>query len=605
MRTSFLIIAAGAVLAMPLGAQRGGRGNPPQTPPAVARQTPDGIVLDFQDADIAVVLRAIAEAGNVAISLNNLPSVRTSLRVQQEMTRDAAIQMLKAVAEANGITVTETPVVLTFVGPPRQAAPANQNLSPAQQLQLAMQQRVLVLNIVRLKHATATTVAPMLMSLLTGTTTGTNVGRGAVLPGAGGIQAIQQGGGAANNAGGGRGGRGGGAAGGGAAGGGAAGGAAGGGAVAGGRGGGAVDITQFLGGRGGAQAAAALQALGIGQVQNLAFSDMRITADEATNSLVIRSTAEDFQAVQQLVQGIDVRPLQVLIEVTIAQLERSSDLNVGVSGSARKTTGTGAAARVDTQAFLPSQASARDFIAMITGTKGAVDYNVALNALQTLGNVRVLALPVIFAQNNRQAILNVGSQVPFVQVSQTVPNDPTGRVQTVQYINVGKQLTITPTINTDGYVNMSVTQTNDDVTNTLLFDAPIINSRQAQTQIFVRDGQTVVIGGMTDNTKDRHRSGIPFLSRLPLIGWAFGNTTQSDKVSEMYLFLTPHIVSSDQDIDRLRESVRSGSDMLQNVPIQGRVNPGGDTLQIGLPARPRTGRDTVIRRPPPDTIPHR
>ena len=75
---------------------------------------------------------------------------------------------------------------------------------------------------------------------------------------------------------------------------------------------------------------------------------------------------------------------------------------------------------------------------------------------------------------------------------------------------MGKQLTITPTINTDGYVNMEVTQTNDDVTNNLLFDAPIINQRQAQTSVFVRDGQTTVIGGLSDNTTDESTSAFRF-----------------------------------------------------------------------------------------------
>ena len=130
----------------------------------------------------------------------------------------------------------------------------------------------------------------------------------------------------------------------------------------------------------------------------------------------------------------------------------------------------------------------------------------------------MLSLPVIIAQNNRQAVLNVGSSRPFVQVSQTVVNDPTGRVQTVQYIDVGTMLTITPTINPDGYVNLQVSQTDNSATNEVQFDAPIINKREATTQIFIRDGQTTVIGGLADDTHNRDVAGIPFLSRIPLIG---------------------------------------------------------------------------------------
>ena len=329
------------------------------------------------------------------------------------------------------------------------------------------------------------------------------------------------------------------------------------------------------------------------------------------------ATAEDFQAVQLIVQSVDLRPLQVLIEVTIAQVERSSDLNLGLSGVSTKsgtktaTTGTSTTAasgvttktststttgKVDTTGILPSAASARDFIAQLIGGTGSVNYAVAINALQSRGDVRVLSLPLIIAQNNKQAILNVGARVPFVQVSQTVVNDPTGRVQTVQYQDVGTTLTITPTINTDGYVNLAVIQTSDNLTNNVQFDAQIINTRQAQTQVFVRDGQTTVVGGLTDNTTSNSRSGIPILSRIPFIGGLlFGNSQRSKTTSELFLFLTPHIVSSDADIDRLREAVRGGSDVLKDVPLQ-HINPGGDTIRIGLP------RDSVAkRRPPPDS----
>jgi general secretion pathway protein D len=175
-----------------------------------------------------------------------------------------------------------------------------------------------------------------------------------------------------------------------------------------------------------------------------------------------------------------------------------------------------------------------------------------------------------------------------LQVSQQGGFDPLARVQTVQYLPEGKQLTILPTINADGYVNMEVVQTNDDVTNNILFDAPIINQRQAQTSVFVRNGQTTVIGGLTDNSTEESSAGVPFLSRLPLIGWLFGNTRQSTRTTELFLFLTPHIVSSDEDVDRLRESVRNANPSLREVPVEGRMRPGTDSLRPRVPVPPDT-----------------
>jgi general secretion pathway protein D len=349
-------------------------------------------------------------------------------------------------------------------------------------------------------------------------------------------------------------------------------------------------------GRGAANAAVAVQLSGALSSQ---AGDIRIVADEGSNSLLIRATDADWALVQQIIQGVDLRPLQVLIEVTIAEVQRTRDLDVGVSGSVKRVTGSG---KDDVSVNAPSQASARDFVLALTGGHGTVNYNVALAALQERGDVRVLSLPVIIAQNNRQATLNVGSSRPFVQVSQTVPNDPTGRVQTVQYIDVGTVLTITPTINPDGYVNLQVTQTDNSATNEVQFDAPVINKREATTQIFIRDGQTTVIGGLADNTHSSDVSGIPILSRIPLIGpLLFGSVTRNEDANELFLFLTPHIISSDEDIDKLREGVRNGSEMLKQVNVGPRIVPPADTLPV--PTRPDTTRPPTVKKPAkPDSL---
>lgn len=512
----------------------------------MVRRAPDGMVLDFVEQDVAVVLRAIAEAGGLSITLSNIPSERVTLRLQTPLTREAALDALRAVADGHGLTMQEGPAVVRLVGPARVVPGA----PPAE--------RVLNLYTLRLRHTAAAAIAPLLMNVLTGTG---SIGAGERTPTSpiGRIQGVQRGpGGIAPAA--------------------------------------PADATT-LGGRSGASGVAnptvpmvLRDATGAVIGQQLAggigsgsFSDIRIVADDATNSLVVRATADDFRSVQQLVATLDLRPLQVLIEVTIAQVERSGDLSLGVSGVATRNRGATAG---DTVGRLPGAGTPRDFVAMITGGRGTVNFDLAINALQTRGNVRLLALPVLIAQNNREAVLNVGSSVPFVQVSQTGGFDPLARVQTVQYLPVGKQLTITPTINADGYVNMEVVQTNDDVTNNLLFDAPIINQRQAQTSVFVRDGQTTVIGGLSDNTEDVSTSGIPVLSRLPFIGSLFGNTRRSTRTTELFLFLTPHIVSSDEDIDRLREQVRQGTPLLRNVPVEGRLRVRPDSAAPSVPTRP-------------------
>ncbi len=538
-------------------AQRGGR--PPNPPKAqVASDTArhlGGVTLDFQDQELKVVLDAIAAAGDLNVSMSNIPSEHVTLHLGKPVTRDAMAELLKSVAEQHGLKVTQSAALMQIAGTPPEPA---DRLTPAQRLQQQLIERAMSQNQVqemrlftyRLKHASAVQLAPVLTSLFAGfagTAVGGRGGQTMIPTGNGGFQIITTPAASAPN-----------------------------------------NITQIptpfggRGGRGNVNATTALsQALGSLSSQ---AGDIRIVAEESSNSLLVRATDADWALIRQVIDGVDLRPLQVLIEVTIAEVQRTHDLDVGVSGNLKRdknnpnVTVTG-----------PSQASAQDLIAELTGGHGTINYDIAIAALQQRGDVRVLSLPVIIAQNNRQAVLNVGSQRPFVQVSQTVPNDPTGRVQTVQYIDVGTVLTITPTINPDGYVNLQVDQQDNSASNEIQFDAPVINKREATTQIFIHDGQTTVIGGLAGNTRNRTTTGIPVLSRIPIIGpLLFGETIHNDDVSELYLFLTPHIIASDGDVDRLRDAVRDSSALLQQLNIGPHIVPKPDTVR----------RDSVMRRPP-------
>jgi type II secretory pathway component GspD/PulD (secretin) len=572
--------------ASPLGAQRGGR-RAQQTPardttPApgktidtsLVRKTPDGFVLDFQEQELRVVLEAIAEAGGLNVTFANLPPTKVTLRMGQSVTKAEALDILRGVAEINGLKMTEGPSLIRIEG--------TRTATPQQQQQQFAQAAQLKLFTYRLKHASAVTLAPVLMSLLTGSggaavqgNNNANVfGNGVVgVPGAGG----------------------------------AAGGGGRGGAAGGGRGGaanpGTFQINVPAGAGGGANngiAQALQQAFG-GAGLTAASSQMRIVAEEATNSLIVRSTDADWALVQQVLGSVDLRPLQVLIEVTIVQVQRTHDLNLGIGGQQTRVNNSGG---LDTTLKFASQAGPNDIVALLTGGKGAVQYAVAINALQSRGDVKVLSLPVIIAQNNKQAILNVGQNVPFVQVSQSAAIVGTGLVQTIQYQSVGTTLTITPIINPDGYVNLTVSQTDDNATNDVQFNAPIISQRQASTQVFIRDGQTTVIGGLTDNTTSTTISGIPILSRIPWIGGLlFGNTQKTVTANELYLFLTPHVVSSDEDIDKLREATKSQSTLLEDTNINGRINPRGDTIQIGDPLKkPAAAKpDSIPKKRPEGT----
>jgi general secretion pathway protein D len=571
-RAAYVVLTAW-LIATPLAAQR----TPPrQVRPAraqaanaadtvAAAKAGPAYALDFQDQDIHVVLSALAEAGNVNLAYSNLPERKVTLRMGQPASHAEIVDMIRGIAEANDLTVREEGPLLQITGP--------QQLSPARQRAQEAEQAELKLYVYRLKHASATQLAPVLMNLFSGATSGGVPGLTAV---PGGVVVTPGGRGGGTTLTGLGGGGGGGAAGGG-------GGARGGGGneasttnanTA--AGGGFAGFGGFggRGGRGGAFATLA-QALESGSLSSAA-AQIRIVGEQSSNSLLVRAAPSDWALIQQVVQSVDLRPLQVLIEVTIAEVDRTRDLELGVSGSATRAKGSSR----DSASF-PSVAGAQDLILALTGGSGGIDYNVAINALEQRGDVRILSLPVIIAENNQQAVMNVGEQRPFVQVAQSVVTGtvPT-TVQTIQYLNVGTVLTITPTINPDGYVNLVVDQTNNSATNEVEFNAPVISQREATTNVFLKDGQTTVIGGLAGNSMSHNTSGVPFLSRIPLIGKLFGNTQRTASTTELFLFLTPHIISSDADIDRLRKAVQEGSDLLKQVPLGPRFTPQADTIHV-------------------------
>jgi general secretion pathway protein D len=159
----------------------------------------------------------------------------------------------------------------------------------------------------------------------------------------------------------------------------------------------------------------------------------------------------------------------------------------------------------------------------------------------------------------------------------------------VQYRNVGTSLTILPTINEEGYVNLLLTQQVSSATAEIQFGAPVISTREATTQILAQTGQTVVIGGLVDSQTEESRSGIPILKDIPVLGWLFGTTRETVTNSELFLFLTPYVVATDEDEARLREELEKNAELLRElVPIKSLLPP---SIQVLLP-------DSVL----PDTI---
>jgi general secretion pathway protein D len=264
---------------------------------------------------------------------------------------------------------------------------------------------------------------------------------------------------------------------------------------------------------------------------------------------LVRASQNDFELIQAAVEILDIRPLQVLIEVMIAEVRRDRSFALGVDASTKKT-GIKGTKNATANASSSSGGITGDFVAQIMNL-GSAGFAATLTAASARGDVKILSRPIIVAANNEQAQILVGSQRPFVQVSRSLPTDAASRDQVVEYKDVGTKLVVRPTISPDGYVVLEVTQEVNLATSEVAFNAPVISTRSVQTKLLIKDGQTVALGGLRDSERESNRGGIPLLSSIPLIGGLFGHATRSNSETELFLFLTPRVIRSDEESDSL------------------------------------------------------
>ncbi|HYV56746.1 MAG TPA: type II secretion system secretin GspD [Candidatus Nitrosopolaris sp.] len=295
--------------------------------------------------------------------------------------------------------------------------------------------------------------------------------------------------------------------------------------------------------------------------------EVRIVADEVTNSLVILATRRDYQLILDVLKRIDVVPRQVLLEVMIAEIALTKDLEFGVAWSVASgalnnafpsndptkniftTGGSNSVGGLFPQTpRVPTGTPDRAF-AVITD-KG--NFNVFLTALAARTNVKMLSAPHIIAADNREAHILVGDSIPILTSTATstgITGTPGAAINSVQYRDTGKILTILPQVNSKGLVNMQIRQEVSAVGQQSFgsTNSPSFSTREAETTLVVQDGESVIIGGIIDDEVTHTRSGVPFFMDIPVIGVAFRNTKDNTQRTELILLITPYVIRTRDD----------------------------------------------------------
>ena len=297
-----------------------------------------------------------------------------------------------------------------------------------------------------------------------------------------------------------------------------------------------------------------------GQDQESDGPRIDIQADENTNALIITAPPDEMRSILTVIDQLDIRRAQVLVEAIIAELSTANSSQLGVNFAVDGTNSNRPAAFTNlggaTQALVGTVASGgaslSNGLSLALGRFGGdgVDFGVLLSAIASDSNNNVLSTPSLVTLDNQEAEIIVGQNVPFVTGSQlsTANDNP---FQTIERQDVGVSLKVKPQINEGDNIKLEIEQEVSDVSNTSVTGATDIttNLRSIKTTVLVEDGQTLVLGGLIDDQVNDTRDKVPFLGDIPILGSLFRFRTTSKSKRNLMVFLHPTILRDAESAD--------------------------------------------------------
>jgi general secretion pathway protein D len=283
--------------------------------------------------------------------------------------------------------------------------------------------------------------------------------------------------------------------------------------------------------------------------------EINFVVDETNNALVIRALQRDYKNILETIRKLDIYPKQVLIEVMLAEITLDNTTQFGIEWSKFLTHGVpeekaqqivvGAQPPADPFSQALSAYGIRYSIVELGGRVSA-----AIKAAATRGRLNVISSPNILASNNKEAKIQIGTSQPILTSTYsgtTATAGAAGVIEgTIEYKDVGIILTVTPRISDGGLVTLEVAIENSSVDTTALgtlSNIPVFKKTTAKTVLSVLESQMIVIGGLIEDSKNVTNSGIPLLSRIPILGGLFGRQQYETGKTELILLMTPHIIT--------------------------------------------------------------
>jgi len=346
---------------------------------------------------------------------------------------------------------------------------------------------------------------------------------------------------------------------------------------------GAAGSTGGAGGAGTGASAKAPTAVVLGKVQ--------INADKATNSLIVMADKEDYEVVEAVIKKLDIPRSMVYIESLIMEVNAQKSLDIGIRWQLFEDTrinnnraaygggfsGTSTAASAVAGLVNPTGLA----LGMLTEpfTIGGVtvsNITAIINAVKTDDDFRILSTPQILTTDNEEARITVGENRPFQTRATTDVSG--GTFESFEYRDVGKILKITPHVSEGRNVrlklSLEVTSLDRVATVATTPTRPVTQKRTIDTTVLVQDNHTIVIGGLIDDSRNSNETKVPGLGDIPLLGWLFKTQSKGDQKTNLYIFLTPRVIKSPAEADRILSEKRPAPD---NIPAM--VKEGEITLE--------------------------
>jgi general secretion pathway protein D len=304
----------------------------------------------------------------------------------------------------------------------------------------------------------------------------------------------------------------------------------------------------------------------------------RVIVDESRNAIIYQGTAEEYAQFRLLVEQMDMAPLEVLIEATVAEVTLDENESLGV-----------VLGFDDGAKSLPNRStltSDTGIFATLLRSNGQI--NVNINALSSNSRVTVLSTPRLVTTSGVAASITVGTQVPVVTTQQTAPTGSVGGtsniLQDIQYRSTGITLNIKPIINSSRRVELTLAQevSSASANNISGIDSPIIQQRSIQTTLSVTDGETALLGGLISENFNSGDSGVPFLKDIPILGNLFKNQSSNKTRTELIVLITPYIIDGPETARAVRDAFKEKlGDWAQDRPGAAAVE-----SNVSLPATP-------------------